>query len=264
MTTPPPRPEARLHVDAPLADGVTVEAGPGPAHYLGTVLRLGPGAAVALFNGRDGEWLARIAAIGKGRCRLLPEHRLRDQSSGPDLWLCFALIKRARLDWLVEKATELGAARLQPVITRRTEPARVNLDRLRAHAVEAAEQCERLDLPELGEPVTLAALLGAWPAGRVLVAAAEAGATRPIAEIAAAHAGQPAAVLVGPEGGFAPEELDALRNLPFVEMAGLGPRILRAETAALAALAGWQAVAGDRDARPAHRPAVQPTRAADD
>lgn len=258
MPVAPPKAQARLYVVSPLAEGQPVEADSAQAHYLGIVLRLAPGAAVALFNGRDGEWLARITAIAKGRCTLVPRQQMRRQVSGHDLWLCFSPIKRGRNDWLVEKATELGAAVLQPVMTRRTEPARINLDRLRAHAIEAAEQCERLDLPELREPVALDRLLAGWPAERALVAAAEAGPARPIAECAAQHAGQPTALLVGPEGGFAPEELDALRNLPFVDMVGLGPRILRAETAALALLACWQAVAGDGAERPAHRGAEQP------
>jgi 16S rRNA (uracil1498-N3)-methyltransferase len=251
-------PRARLHVEAPLAAGAAVALGEGQAHYLRAVLRLGAGAAVALFNGRDGEWQAVIESLGKRSAGLLCRTQTRPQRPEPDLWLLFAPIKRARIDFLVEKATELGVARLQPVITRRTMAARLNPARLRAHAVEAAEQCERLTVPDLAEPLPLARCLAAWPAGRRLLLAAEAGPAEPIAAALAAAAAAPAgagwAVLVGPEGGFDPGELDDLHKLPFVSAIGLGPRILRAETAALAALACWQAVLGDgRDASPARR-----------
>ncbi len=245
MSEPVVNPETRLYVAAALAEGAPAGLDHGQAHHLRTVLRLGPGAVVALFNGRDGEWLGRIEALGKSGGTVTVLRRTRPHMAGPDVWLCFAPIKRLRIDWLVEKATELGAAVLQPVFTRHTDAARVNLDRLRAHAVEAAEQCERLDVPEVREPVALAALVGDWPAGRALVVAAEAGPAQPIAEAVSALAGRPAALLVGPEGGFAKVELDGLLKLPFVHAIGLGPRVLRADTAALAALACWQALAGD-------------------
>lgn len=247
-------PRARLHVAAALAAGAAVELGEAPAHYLRAVLRLGPGDAVALFNGRDGEWRAAVESLGKRGAQLRCLAETRPQRAGPDLWLLFAPLKRARIDLLVEKATELGVARLQPVITRRTVAARINRERLLAHAVEAAEQCERLTVPDLAEPLPLARCLAAWPAGRRLLVAAESGPAAPIAAALAAAAAAPPqdwAVLVGPEGGFAPGELDDLHKLPFVSAVGLGPRILRAETAALAALACWQAVLGDgRDAAP--------------
>jgi len=236
---------ARLYVTDVLALGVAVELMPGQAHYLRSVLRLGPGAPVAAFNATDGEWLCRIAEIGKNRVRLTIEHRMRSPKPEPDLWLLFAPIKRARLDWLVEKATELGASALLPVWTARTQAERLNLERLRAHAIAAVEQSERLSVPELRPPQALGQVLAAWPDGRPLAVCDESGAGEPIGEAAARLPAGPVALLVGPEGGFDQTELDALRKLSFVCRIGLGPRVLRAETAALAALAVYQAIAGD-------------------
>lgn len=240
---------ARLHVEAPLAAGLPVTLGGEQAHYLRNVLRLEPGAAIALFNGRDGEWAARVAALGKRGGELAVERRLRPQRAEPDLWLAFAPIKRARIDFLAEKATELGASALLPVITRHTAMTRVNVDRLRAHALEAAEQTERLSVPEVREPQPLDRLLADWPAGRRLLICDETGGGPPIAAALSAlddtARAAPWAILIGPEGGFALSELDALRKLPFVTAVGLGPRILRADTAAVAALACWQALLGD-------------------
>lgn len=244
---------ARLFVTGDLAAGAAVALDAGQAHYLRNVMRLAPGAPVTVFNGRDGEWLARIEALSKSAGTLAALERRRPQQAAPDLWLCFAPVKKTAIDAIVEKATELGAALLQPVFTRHTDVTRVNLDRLRAHAVEASEQCERLDVPVLRPPATLDALVADWPRDRALVVCAEAGTARPVAEVAAALAGRPAALLVGPEGGFAQSELDALSELPFVHAVGLGPRILRADTAALAALACWQALAGDWRDRPTRR-----------
>ncbi|HEV7367459.1 16S rRNA (uracil(1498)-N(3))-methyltransferase [Arenibaculum sp.] len=256
------RAETRLYVEEPLAEGAAVGLDAERSHYLRTVLRLERGAQVALFNGRDGEWLARIDAIGKGWCSLAVLRRTRAQEPHPDLWLLFAPIKRARIDTVAEKASELGCSVIWPVLTRHTDVARVNLDRLRANAVEAAEQCERLSVPELREPERLDRVLAAWPAGRHLLLCAEAGNATPVAEAAARLRGAPAAVLVGPEGGFAQDELDGLRALPFVVPVGLGPRVLRADTAAIAALACWQALAGDwttggADERPPFRSSEQ-------
>jgi 16S rRNA (uracil1498-N3)-methyltransferase len=183
--------------------------------------------------------------VDKGRGRLTVERQLRLPEPEPELWLLFAPIKRARLDWLVEKATELGVSTLLPVWTARTQPGHVNLERLRAHAVEAAEQSERLSVPELRSPEPLDRLLIAWPAGRPLFVCDETGAGEPIGEPALRLAPGPVAFLVGPEGGFDQTELDALDKLSFVTRIGLGPRVLRAETAALAALAVFQAIAGD-------------------
>jgi 16S rRNA (uracil1498-N3)-methyltransferase len=237
-------PKTRLFVENELADGVSVGLDAARAHFLKSVLRLPPGANVALFNGRDGEFLARIDGFGKGWCSVTVGRRLRPQTADPDLWLVFAPVKRARIDFIAEKATELGVSALLPVFTERTVVDRVNVDRLRANAVEAAEQTERLSVPAVREPQLLATLLAGWPAGRRLLLCDETGTAPPAVEALAGAAG-PWAILVGPEGGFAPAELDGLRNLAFVTPAGLGPRVLRSDTAALAALAVFQALAGD-------------------
>jgi len=247
----------RLYVDAPLAADQVVGLDHQCAHYLRAVLRLDRGAHVALFNGRDGEWLARIDGLGKGWASLAVLDQRRAQAAEPDIWLAFAPIKRARLDFLVEKATELGASVLQPVWTRHTDVSRVNTDRLAANAREAAEQCERLTVPAVREPARLAELLDGWPAGRHLLLCAETGAAAPVADVlaGAAAAGDtaPWGMLTGPEGGFRADELDGLRRLPFVTPVGLGPRVLRADTAAVAALACWQAHLGDGGTRPPDR-----------
>ncbi len=216
------------------------------AHRLRNVLRLAPGAAVAAFNAADGEWRCTVAALGRADGRLSVGERLRPPSPEPDLWLLFAPIKRARLGWLVEKATELGAAMLLPVVTARTQGDRLNPARLVAEVVAAAEQCERLSVPEMRAPEPLDRVLAAWPAGRRLLVCDESGGGEPIAAALASLApSRPMAVLVGPEGGFTETELDALGKLAFVTRVGLGPRVLRAETAVLAALAVFQAIAGD-------------------
>ena len=227
------------------------------AHYLRSVLRLGSGAALAVFNGRDGEWLARIDGLGKGWCSLQLLGQRRPQIAGMDLWLLFAPIKRARIDFLAEKATELGCSKLMPIMTQLTSVSRVNRDRLAANAREAAEQCERLDVPEVAEPQPLFTVMANWPQERQILLCAESGPSRPIAEVLAELAADrvdcrvPWAVMTGPEGGFSRSELDELGKRPFVTPIGLGPRVLRADTAALAALACWQAILGDgRESRP--------------
>ena len=241
--------KARLYVPDDLAAGQTVGLTAGQAHYLRHVMRLEPSQQVALFNGRQGEWLARIDGFGRGWCSLSLEAQTRPQAAEPDIWLAFAPIKRARLDFLVQKAVELGVASLQPVFTQYTDVRRVNTERMAANVVEAAEQCERLTLPAVGEPKTLAELLAEWPSARRLLVCAEAGTAEPLQRVlagaGAASGKAPWGLLTGPEGGFAPSELDALRNLPFVTPVSLGPRILRAETAAISALACWQAALGD-------------------
>jgi 16S rRNA (uracil1498-N3)-methyltransferase len=246
------RPKIRLFVDGALAAGQAVELGGPQAHYLGTVLRVARGEAVAVFNGRDGEWRAAVDGIGRGWCSLAVQDKLRAQETSPDLWLVFSPVKRARIDYVAAKATELGVAALCPVITRHTAVGRVNTERLRANAIEAAEQCGRLDVPEVAEPVTLDSLLADWPAGRRLAVCDETGRAPPIEDALAPFAGRPPgpwAVLTGPEGGFAEAELDALAKTPFVIPVGLGPRILRADTASVAALACWQARLGDWHSR---------------
>jgi 16S rRNA (uracil1498-N3)-methyltransferase len=239
------RPAPRLYIASPLTADAEIEPETGQAHYLRSVLRLGAGAAVAVFNETDGEWFCRVAEIGRGELRLRVERQSRHPEAEIDLWLLFAPIKRGRLDWLVEKATELGVSALLPVLTARTQVGRVNLERLRAHAVEAAEQSERLSVPELRSAEPLDRILAAWPDERRLIMCDESGAGEPIGDVAAHLPPGPAALLVGPEGGFDETELDAVGKLSFVTRIGLGPRVLRADTAAVAALAVFQAIAGD-------------------
>ena len=229
----------RLHVAAGLRDGAELDATAAQAHYLGSVMRRGAGNLVRLFNGVDGEWQARILSLRRDRARLGVESLVRPQVPEPDLWLVFAALKRDATDLLAQKATELGASALLPVFTERTNAARLNEARLLTIATEAAEQCERLTLPRIAPPRRLADLLGEWPADRVLVAAIERHDAPPVPSLAG-----PAALLVGPEGGFTGAELDALRSCPFVVPASLGVRILRAETAAIVGLALLQTPRG--------------------
>ena len=243
MQDAPPR--HRLFVEAALSAHAEIELGEQQAHYLIHVMRLGIGAEVALFNGRDGEWRSRITETGKRKVRLKATHCLRPQEPEPDLWLLFAPVKRARIDLIVEKATELGVSRLQPVFTERTVMSRVGDDRLRAIAIEAAEQCERLTVPELAPACPLWTAFKDWPEERPLLLLDESGAGRPIAEVLAAMSPGPAALLIGPEGGFAESELDGLGRLAFSTRVGMGRRILRADTAVIAALACFQAICGD-------------------
>ena len=245
--------ETRLYVPTSLAvPSLGLDAA--RAHYLRHVLRLERGARIALFNARDGEYAARIDGFGKGWCTVSLEGRRREPNVEPDLWLVFAPIKRARLDFIAEKATELGVSALWPVLTQHTIVTRVNRERLVATAVEAAEQSERLSVPEVFEPTNLADALGRWPAGRRLIFCDESGGGGPIADVLAKEdLRQPHAILTGPEGGFARDELDGLRKLPFSTAVGLGPRVLRADTAALAALAVFQALAHDRLGSPPPR-----------
>jgi 16S rRNA (uracil1498-N3)-methyltransferase len=233
----------RLFLDQPLEAGAEVPATPGQAHYLGGVMRRAPGDAVLLFNGRDGEWQARIAALRKDRGLFLVESQTRPPAPEPELRLVVAALKRGAMDLIAEKATELGVTLIQPVFTRRSVADRVNTARLAAIAQEAAEQSERLSVPLVAEARPLHAVLDAWD-GTPLLVGAERAAAPPIAD-AAKRLRPPLAWLVGPEGGFERAELDDLRRRAFVSTVALGPRILRAETAALAGLIVLQAVAGD-------------------
>ncbi len=236
----PPKSLPRLFVRQPLAEGARVELAPNQANYLGNVLRMTEGGELLLFDGKSGEWLARIAETGKKRMALAVQGRTREIESTPDLWLAFAPVKRAQTDWLVEKATELGIAKLIPVITRRTIADRVKLDRLEAIAIEAAEQCGRTLLPEIAEPRPLAKLLSGH-SDRPLYFADENGG-EPAAK---AFRPGPATILTGPQGGFTDEERTEVRAAPSAVPISLGPRILRAETAALASIAAYMTVAGD-------------------
>ena len=237
----PPRSLPRLFVRSVLAEGAAVELEANQANYLGNVLRLGIGAELLLFNGQSGEWLASIANAAKKRMTLRIERRTREPEFVPDVWIAFAPVKRTQTDWLVEKATELGAARLQPVMTQRTIAERVRIDRLEAIAIEAAEQCGRTRIPEIAEPITLKHFLQHRDAVRTLYFADETGGKK----ASSAFTRGPGIILTGPEGGFTDEERAAIRAAPNSLAVSLGPRILRAETAVLAALSAYMAVAGD-------------------
>ncbi|MEA2938273.1 MAG: rRNA (uracil1498-N3)-methyltransferase [Alphaproteobacteria bacterium] len=247
----------RLYFDVPLGSGAHLPLDAQQANYLRNVLRLKGGEAVLVFNGREGEWRATLADGGKRALSLVIAERTREQTPVLDLDYVFAPLKHARLDYMVQKAVEMGAARLQPVLTRHTQVARVNLERMQANAVEAAEQCGILTLPEIAAPVTLDRMIAARDPARLLVFCDEdADVTDPVAALTAARTGRgsgpmPLAVLVGPEGGFAADERATLRKLPNTVRLALGPRILRADTAAVAALALVEAVLGDWSAEAA-------------
>ena len=238
--------KVRLFVESELGAGLSLKPSPGQAHYLLRVMRAGAGDRLLLFNGRDGEWRAAIAAVSKRGCEFRCEARTQVQSDVPDIWLAFAPIKRTPADYVSQKATELGVRVLQPVITRRSVARRVNLERMRANAIEAAEQSGRLNVPEVRAPLELNALLQSWPDSRRMIFCDEGGEAPSIAG-ALAHARSAGGwgVLTGPEGGFDAGERAAIRSRSYVLPVSLGPRIMRADTAALAALAVWQAVCGD-------------------
>jgi 16S rRNA (uracil1498-N3)-methyltransferase len=236
----------RLYVDAPLAAGASVALAQAQAHYLTHVLRLKAGQGVLLFNGRDGEWRASLAEAGKRATTLAVADQTRPQTRPADLHYLFAPLKSARLDYMVQKAVEMGVSCLQPILTQHGQVTRINLERMRANVVEAAEQCGILSVPDVAEPLALSQLMTQWPAGRRLVFCDEdAEAADPLAALHAVPRQAPLAVLIGPEGGFAHDERAALLKLPQVARLSLGPRILRADTAAVAALALVQAVLGD-------------------
>lgn len=233
----------RLFVDRDLSAGGQVALPPPASHYLAGVMRRVTGDSVRLFDDRSGEWHGVVVDPHRKAMTVRLVERLSLRETVPDLWLCAAPLKRGRIDWAAEKACELGVARFVPVLTARTIVDKLNLDRLRAHMVEAAEQCGRSALPGLAEPVTLAKLLAGWDPGRALIFADETGGAPLAATLATVRA--PAAILIGPEGGFTPDERVAIRALSAAIPVSLGPRILRADTAAVAAIAVWQAVAGE-------------------
>ena len=244
-----PTSTVRLFVDRELTTGAAFELDKPQAHYLVNVMRLAVGSDLSLFNGRDGEWRATITSSSKGRVGLGLESCTREQDRGPDLWLVQAPIKSARMKTVIEKATELGVAAILPAVTQHTAVSGVNVDRLRATAIEAAEQCGRLSVPAVQNPKSLDQLIDTWPPHRCLVFCDETRAARPLIDAVREAVGQndggPWGLLIGPEGGFSGDEVDKLRRQPFVIPVKLGPRILRADTAAIAALSLWQAVAGD-------------------
>ncbi len=241
--------KVRLYVDHPLGAGQSVPLGRGQAHYLFSVMRLGPGAELLIFNGCEGEFLARVARAGKRSGELVCRHRTRPLQVPPDLWLLFAPIRKARTDFIVEKATELGAARIVPVQTAFTNAGRIRRERLQAHAIEAAEQCGGTFVPEVTELQDLGHLLDGWPAGRGLMFCDEdlagGGEDAPKEDALKDAVPGPWAILIGPEGGFAPAERARIRALPQARAVSLGPRILRADTAAVAAMTLWQLRLGD-------------------
>ncbi len=234
---------ARLYVASDLQAGADLALDEAAAHYLRHVLRLGEGATLRLFNGRDGEYAATLGLAGKRGAMVRLGEQTQPYRAPRDLWLCFAPIRQGRIEFLIEKATELGAARLVPVLTQRTQLRQINAVRLEAHVKEAAEQCERLDLPALAPLVPLETMLAQWPAERRLFACLERQAAPGLlAALQGLPPGGPLAILIGPEGGFAPEEAERIVAWEFVTPVSLGETILRAETAALAALALAQAV----------------------
>ena len=235
----------RLFVAADLAAGVALGLEHGQSHYLTSVMRRAVGDEVLVFNGRDGEWRAAIEVAGKRGVVLRPLALERPQSLGPDVELVIALVKRSRVETIVEKAAELGARRVRLVLTERTNAERTRVDRLSVIAAEAAEQTGRLDVPEILEPVKLGKLIDGWEAPRRQLFCDEAGEAQPVLTALAGAPAGPWAILIGPEGGFSPEERGRLRNLPYATPATLGPRILRADTAAISALTLWQAAQGD-------------------
>lgn len=235
----------RLFVNASLHEGASVPLDGDQAHYLFAVMRQTAGARIAVFNGRDGEWIAEIVKAEKRRGLLVARTAGQPQRHLPDLWLLFAPIKKTRTDFIVEKAAELGVARIQPVFTRHTNSERLRIDRLRAHAIEAAEQCGETTVADVAEPARLGALLDSWDPARRIVFCDERRSAGPAAAALAAATDGPWAILIGPEGGFAPEEFERLANMDCVLPVSLGPRVLRADTAAVAAITLWQSMRGD-------------------
>jgi len=240
----------RLYLETPLTLGAHVALGESQAHYLRNVMRLGTDDFLLAFDGENGEFQCRVVELGKKLGVLHVDRQTRPQSDEGDLWLVFAPIKKTPIDFIGAKATELGIAALQPVITKRTVVGRVNETRLCANAIEAAEQCGRLTVPTVHPVTTFEKLMSAWPEERRILLCAESGDAEPMADaisaiVRNAEADLPWAIFIGPEGGYAPEELETLRKNPIVTSVSLGERLLRADTAALASIACWQAIAGD-------------------
>ncbi|WP_269219800.1 16S rRNA (uracil(1498)-N(3))-methyltransferase [Brevundimonas vesicularis] len=234
----------RLHVTSPLAAAAPVAPTLDQSRYLTQVMRLKAGDDLLVFNGRDGEWRCTVAEVLKKGVILRAEEQVRPQTFGPDLELIVAVVKKARVETIVEKAAELGARRVRLVLTKRTNADRIRLDRLDAIAEEAAEQTGRMDVPAVDDPIKLDALLDSWETGRRLMFCDETGGAPAVSALRDAGEG-PWSILIGPEGGFSPEEGERLRSLPFTTAVSLGPRILRADTAAIAAMTLWQAAVGD-------------------
>ena len=235
----------RLFVPQPMVPGGAVDPDPQQAHYLLNVLRLKPGSQLLVFNGMDGEWLAETAEVSRKEIRLSLMMQVRPQPAPSDLLYCFAPLKQGRLDYMVQKAVEMGAGKLQPVITQHTQMSTIGVERIRANAIEAAEQCGILAIPEIAEPVKLDRLIWEWEHGRRLIFCDEGADSNNPAPALAAIEERRLGLLIGPEGGFSDEERRMLRALPYVTPIPLGPRILRADTAAVAALAVIQATIGD-------------------
>ena len=235
----------RLFVKARLSQGAQLDLEDEQSHQVVQVLRAKPGRRVRLFNGLDGEWSSLIVGISKKTVTLVLEAQTRQQVGVPDLWLIVAPVKKTPFDFIIQKATELGVARIQPVYTRRTIVDRVNLERIQSNTIEAAEQCERLCIPQIAEPERLEPLLASWDDKRCLAFCDEAGNAQPAAQVFLKTHSSEWAVLTGPEGGFDPVERELIRALPFTRPITLGPRIMRADTAAISALAVWQSTCGD-------------------
>ena len=237
----------RLYIDAALTQDADISLSKQQAHYLGTVLRKGQGDALRVFNGGGGEWRAEITALSRKGAMIRAIEQLRAPKAAPDIWLCFAPVRKHRNSFIIEKATELGAAELHPILTQRTQFSRLNIDKARLQAIEAAEQTERLDVPHIHDVARsgIEAYLAAWTPSRRLIFADEAGDAQPVMTALQNMPRGPAAVLIGPEGGFSAEERDVLRAQDYVTPVSLGPRILRADTAALSVLTLWQAALGD-------------------
>jgi 16S rRNA (uracil1498-N3)-methyltransferase len=246
-------PRTRLFLPEPLGEGLRLQLDGKKSHYLAQVLRQKEGAVVAVFNGTDGEWRCTVESIAKKAVTLAVDSQLRPQKNSADIWLLAAPLKNGKTDWVVEKASELGVSRICPVITQFTVADRINEARLGAIAIEAAEQCERMDVAAIEPALPLLKRLESWPQGRHLMFGDESGAAKNAKDLLPTLPEGPLAVLIGPEGGFSPTELDLLRTLPYVSGMCMGPRVLRADTAALAALTLLQVWRGDWDGKPAFR-----------